>query len=110
VSVADLDRSLNARQVADFRARSLVSLNRDIRENKFPPPDYTSGQYRFWKLSTVIRAREREIAESAAKAAKRRQAQLEAAARARAGRDRVREERDAAEHAAAPAPTEQILT
>jgi len=86
VTIADFDPSLSARKVADFDDRSLVSLNRDIRKGKFPPPDYTIGQYRYWKLSTVIRAREHRIGEAAAKAAKRRQAQLEAAARARAGR------------------------
>src|SRR5262249_59535134 len=97
VTIADFDPSLSARKVADFDDRSLASLNRDIRKGKFPPPDYTIGQYRYWKLSTVIRAREERIAKCAAANEALRATQLANAARARAGRDRVREERAAAE-------------
>ena len=86
MNITDFDPSLNARKVCEHEGRSLVSLNRDVREGRFPEPDYTIGQYRFWKLSTVVRHRERRIAESAHKAAAQRQMQLEGAAKARAGR------------------------
>jgi predicted DNA-binding transcriptional regulator AlpA len=86
INMNDLDPSLNSRQVCEHMGRSLPTLNRDVREGKFPPPDYTVGQYRFWKLSTVIRARERRIGEAAAKAGTVRKQQLEAAARARAAK------------------------
>ena len=89
MNITDFDPSLNARKVCEHEGRSLVSLNRDVREGRFPEPDYTIGQYRFWKLSTVVRHRERRIAESAHKAAAQRQAQLEGVERARAGRKRT---------------------
>jgi hypothetical protein len=80
------DPSLNARKVAEHEGRSIASLNRDIREGRFPPADYCIGQYRFWRLSTVVRARELRINEAAAKAATQRKTQLAAAARARAAK------------------------
>jgi hypothetical protein len=83
VSITDFDPSLNARKVCEHEGRSLPALNRDIREGRFPQPDYTIGQYRFWKLSTVIRHRERRIAASAHQAAAQRATQLDAAAHAR---------------------------
>ena len=86
MNITDFDPSLNARKVCEHEGRSLVSLNREVREGRFPQPDYTIGQYRFWKLSTVVRHRERRIAESAHKAAAQRRTQLDAAANARAGR------------------------
>jgi hypothetical protein len=89
------DPSLGARKVAAHEGRSLVSINRDIRNGRFPQPDYTIGQYRFWKLSTLIRARERRIAESAHRAAAQRQKQLDAAANARDTQQRKRAERQA---------------
>jgi hypothetical protein len=92
----ELDPSLSARKVADFESRSIVSINRDVRNGRYPQPDYTIGQYRFWKLSTLIRARERRIGESAAKAAAQRQAQIDAAERARAGQREKRALRAAA--------------
>ena len=79
----DLDRSLNARAVAEFEGRSIVSINRDIRAGRFPVPDYTIGQNRYWKLSTVIRHRERRIADSATKTGAQRARQLAAVERAR---------------------------
>lgn len=88
MNIPDLDRSLNARAVAVFEGRSIVSINRDIRAGRFPPPDYTIGQFRYWKLSTVIRARERRIGEAAARAGVQRQEQLENAERARAGKSK----------------------
>jgi hypothetical protein len=91
MAIADFDPSLNARKVAEHEGRSLISLNRDIREGRFPPPDYCVGHYRYWKLSTVIRARERKIGEAATKTASRRRAQLEAAERARAAQQRMRD-------------------
>jgi hypothetical protein len=84
----DLDPSLNAGSVARFENISIVTLNRRIREGRFPSADYTHGQYRFWKRSTVLIARERRIAEHADELARQRQTQLEAAERARAGRKR----------------------
>lgn len=95
MSIPDLDRTLNARAVCEFRGRSLPTLNRDIREGRFPPPDFTVGQWRYWKFSTVIRAREREIGEAAANAAALRRRHLEDAERARAARARKRAERAA---------------
>jgi predicted site-specific integrase-resolvase len=91
VPIDDLDRSLNAGDVARFWGISMPTLNRDVREGRHPPADYTNGQYRFWKLSTLIRARERRIAESAHKAAAQRQEQLNAAARARTAQRQKRE-------------------
>jgi hypothetical protein len=82
----DIDPSLNARDVARFEAISLPTVNRRVRQGLLPRPDYTVGPYRFWKLSTLVAARERQIGEHAAKQAATRKAQLEAAARARAGK------------------------
>jgi hypothetical protein len=87
----DLDPSLNAGSVARFENISIVTLNRRIREGRFPPADYTSGPYRFWKRSTVLIARERRIAENAERLARQRQAQLDAAANARAAQKRKRQ-------------------
>jgi hypothetical protein len=87
----DLDPSLNAGSVARFENISIVTLNRRIREGRFPRADFTSGQYRYWKRSTVLIARERRIAENAEKLGRQREAQLNAAAQARAGRDRKRQ-------------------
>jgi hypothetical protein len=84
----DLDPSLNAGSVARFENISIVTLNRRIREGRFPPADYTHGQYRFWKRSTVLIARERRIAEHADEHARLRKAQLLRAAGAREGRGR----------------------
>jgi hypothetical protein len=84
--VIEFDPSLNARKVCEHEGRSRPALNRDIREGRFPPPDYCIGQNRFWKLSTVIRARELRIAEAAANAKAKRRVQLENANRARAGK------------------------
>jgi hypothetical protein len=95
VSITDFDPSLNARKVCEHEGRSLPSLNRDIREGKFPGPDYCIGQYRFWKLSTLVRFRERRIADAAHKAAAQRKAQLDAAANARDARQQRRRERQA---------------
>jgi hypothetical protein len=85
VSIDD-DPSLNTGSVARFWDVSVPTLRRDVRDGKHPPPDYRSGQYAFWKRSTLIHERERRIAASAAKAARLRQTQLTAAANARAGR------------------------
>jgi hypothetical protein len=82
----DLDPSLNAGSVARFENISIVTLNRRIREGRFPQADYLSGPYRYWKRSTILIARERRIAENAEKLARQRQAQLDAAANARAGK------------------------
>jgi hypothetical protein len=87
----DLDRSLNAGGVARFWGISIVTLNRDVRKGRHPGPDYLHGQYRFWKLSTLIRARERRIAESAHQIATTRQRQLVAADRARTVQRQKRE-------------------
>ena len=103
MTIADFDPSLSARKVADFDDRSLVSLNRDIRKGKFPPPDYTIGQYRYWKLSTVIRAREERIAAAGNNKEALRATQLANAARARAGRDRARAETEPIERQLAAA-------
>jgi hypothetical protein len=94
------DPSWNAQMVAQFRCWSVTTLNRNIREGKHPPADYTHGPYRFWKASTARAARDRDIAESAAKAAQRREAQLEDAARARAARKRKRQATTTAPNAA----------
>jgi predicted DNA-binding transcriptional regulator AlpA len=88
--INELDPSLNARSVALFEGISVVTLNRLIREGKFPQADYLRGPYRFWKRSTVICARERRIAESAHRVAEQRAAQLDAAARARGAQRRKR--------------------
>jgi hypothetical protein len=82
------DPSWNAQMVAQFRCWSITTLNRNIREGKHPPADYTNGPYRFWKASTARAARERDIVACAAEAVQRREAQLEDAARARAARKR----------------------
>jgi hypothetical protein len=82
----DIDPSLNAAGAARFEAISIPTMNRRIRKGQHPRPDYTVGPYRFWKLSTLVAARELRIAESAAKAKTQRKTQLEAATRARAGK------------------------
>jgi hypothetical protein len=89
VAITDLDPSLNSRGVCDFKGGSLAALNRDIREGRFPQPDYVIGQYRYWKLSTLTRWREQMIVDSANKLARRRKTQLDAAAHARAARKRA---------------------
>jgi hypothetical protein len=89
----DDDPSLNTGSVARFWDVSIPTLRRDVREGRHPPPDYRSGQYAFWKRSTLIRERERRIAASAATAARLRQSQLNAAAHAREERKRKRVER-----------------
>jgi predicted DNA-binding transcriptional regulator AlpA len=99
VSTFDLDPSLNARAVCNFKGGSLPALNRDIREGRFPQPDYVVGQYRYWKRSTVTRWREQQIVDSADKLAQRRKTQLDAAARAR---DEQRRKRAARAAAASP--------
>jgi predicted DNA-binding transcriptional regulator AlpA len=95
VSMNDLDPSLNARAVCNFKGGSLPALNRDIREGRFPQPDYVIGQYRYWKRSTLVRWREQQIADSADKLAERRKVQLDAARRARDAQKRKRAEREA---------------
>jgi hypothetical protein len=80
----DFDPALNARSVADFEDISIPTLNRRIREGTFPPADYCHGAYRFWLRSSVLAARERRLAENPGKLAHHRQAQLDAADRARA--------------------------
>jgi hypothetical protein len=90
-TIDDLDPSLNAGSTARFWDISIPTLNRDVRERRHPPADYTNGQYRFWKLSTLVRERERRIGESAHKAAAQRQEQLDAAARARTAQRQKRE-------------------
>jgi hypothetical protein len=87
----DLDPSLNAGSVARFENISIVTLNRRIREGRFPPADFTSGQYRYWKRSTVLISREQRIAENAEKVARERQAQFTAAEYARDVRKRKRQ-------------------
>ena len=89
-TIDDFDPSLNARSTARFWDSSIPTLNRDVRERRHPPPDYTNGQYRFWKLSTLVRERERRIGEAAHKTAALRQAQLGAAANARDAQKRKR--------------------
>jgi hypothetical protein len=84
--IADLDPSMNARSVCKFRDCSLPTLNRDVRSGRFPPPDFTSGPYRYWKSSTVIRHREHQITASAAQASALREKQLDQAAEARRAR------------------------
>jgi hypothetical protein len=90
-TIDDFDPSLNAGSTARFWDISIPTLNRDVRERRHPPADYTNGQYRFWKLSTLVRERERRIGESAHKAATLRQAQLGAAANARDAQKRKRQ-------------------
>jgi hypothetical protein len=85
----DLDPSLNAGSVARFENVSIATLNRRIREGRFPQADYLSGPYRYWKRSTILIARERRIAENAERIARQRQAQLDSVANARAGRKRA---------------------
>jgi hypothetical protein len=82
----DDDPSKNTTSTARFWDCSVSALRRDIREGRHPPPDYRSGQYAFWKTSTLVRERERRIAASAAKAERLRAKQVKAAAIARAGR------------------------
>jgi hypothetical protein len=82
----DIDPSLSAADAARFEAISIPTMNRRIRAGLHPRPDYTVGPYRFWKLSTLIAARERRIGEHAAKAGAKRQTQLLQAAHARAGK------------------------
>jgi predicted site-specific integrase-resolvase len=89
------DPSLNAGDAARFWGVSIVTLNRNIREGRHPPADFTNGPYRFWKLSTLVRARERRIAESAHETAALRRAQLKAAEHARVERQRKRAEQAA---------------
>jgi hypothetical protein len=96
------DPSWNAQMVAQFRCWSITTLNRNIREGKHPPADYTNGPYRFWKASTARAAREADIAASAAEAAQRREVQLEDAARARAASKR--------KQAAAASPSTDTVT
>jgi hypothetical protein len=79
----DIDLSLNAADAARFEAISIPTMNRRIRKGLHPRPDYCVGPYRFWKLSTLVAARERRIGESAAKSAAKRQTQLLQAAHAR---------------------------
>jgi hypothetical protein len=79
------DPSLNAADAARFSGISIPTMNRRIRNGQHPRQDYTVGQYRFWKLSTLVSARERCIGESAANAAAKRKAQLLRAAGAREG-------------------------
>jgi hypothetical protein len=82
----DDDPSLNTKSVARFWDISIPTLRRSVRTGGHPPPDYRSGEYAFWKRSTLIRERERRVAETAAKAARLREKQLNSAANARAGR------------------------
>jgi hypothetical protein len=83
-----IGRSYNTREVADIRGGSVVSLRRAVREGKYAQPDFYHGPYAYWTEETVLREREREIRESAARVAHRRAAQLEAAERARAAKKR----------------------
>jgi len=89
----DIDPALNAGAVARAEGISIVTLNRRIRTGKFPPPDFLHGQYRYWRRSSVLAARAREIQDSADRLERRRQALLAAAANARAARQRKRAER-----------------
>lgn|SRR5262249_22376948 len=86
----DIDPALNAGAVARAEGISIITLNRRVRVGKFPPPDFLHGQYRYWKRSTVLAARERAIQASASELDRRRQALLAAAANARAARERKR--------------------
>jgi len=99
VTVIDLqdDPLMNAGTAARFEDISVPTMNRRIKAGDFPPPDCVHGQLRYWKRSTLLAAREERIAKCAAANGALRATQLANAARARAGRDRVREERAAAE-------------
>jgi hypothetical protein len=84
--------SFNAGSVARFEDISISTLNRRIREDRFPPPDFQHGPYRYWLRSTVLAARERRIAECAQERSQQHQAQFEsAAANARAAQKRKRQ-------------------
>lgn len=77
------DEAWNTRRVAQYRGCSTVTHKRHVRQGRYATPDFRRGPYAFWFRSTVERERAKEIAESAAKEAVRRVAQLEAADRAR---------------------------
>jgi hypothetical protein len=81
--------SFNAGSVARFEDCSVSTLNRRIREGRFPPPDFRHGPYRYWLRSTVVAARARRITEFTEEA-QQRKAQLDAAANARAAQKRKR--------------------
>src|SRR5580692_8976418 len=100
ITIIDDDQSFNASSVAHFEDCSVSTLNRRIREGRFPPPDYRHGPYRYWRRATVVAARARRINEFTAEA-QQRKTQLDAAANARAERQRKR-----AERAVATSPTE----
>src|SRR5262245_5016855 len=104
VSTIDLqnDPLLNTRAAADFNGVSVPTHKRRVRTGEHPPPDIVYGQRPYWKRSTILIAREERIAKCAAANEALRATQLANAARARAGRDRVREERAAAEHQLTP--------
>jgi hypothetical protein len=91
-----LGRGLKAREVAEIRGGSVPALNRDVREGRYAPPDFYHGPHRIWTEETVRSERDREIRESAARVAGRREAQLQAAERAREARRRKRAKRAAA--------------
>jgi hypothetical protein len=95
LSALDIDPTLNAVSTARFWDTSIPTLNRRIRKGQHPPADFVVGPYRFWKLSTLVAARERRIGEAAAQAGAQRKALLEAAAHAREGKREARAERDA---------------
>jgi hypothetical protein len=97
LNTIDDDPSWNAQSVAAFRDWSVTTLNRRVREGSHAKPDYRSGPYRYWRRSTVVAQRDRDIAASASaeKAAQQHQAQREAAEHARAERQRKRAERGA---------------
>src|SRR5215831_9076431 len=104
------DPLLNTRDGAALEGISIPTFKRRVKAGDIPPPDLVYGQRPYWKRSTILIAREKRIAKCTALNEEIRAAQLANAARARAGRDRVREGRAAAERAAAPPPTEQPLT
>jgi hypothetical protein len=83
-SSPDYDPSLSAASVAAHEDCSVITLDRRIRLGQFPRADFQQGPYRYWKLSTVLAARERRIAQTAETIKRRREKQAASAAAARA--------------------------
>ena len=89
----DFDPAWPISVVAEFEGRSPVSINRAIREGKFPREDFRIGKIRFWLRSTCVRTRTERIAQTAAEDAALRERMLADAQRAQAERKRKIEER-----------------
>src|SRR5262249_52523596 len=99
VSTIDLqnDPLLNTRDGAALEGISIPTFKRRVKGGDIPPAELVYGPRRYLERSTILIAREERIAKCAAANEALRATQLANAARARAGRDRVREERAAAE-------------